>query len=398
VRDVVHQLRALALAALPRMYRPEERLFAFRLRRKNGTMALEGISPRYTAIALLGLAGETEEIATGVLGGQSPREVCEGLIQRAQEADDLGEVALTLWAARVVKHPRAEVALLRLRSMRPAEGRYPTVEVAWALSALTARNGEVADAAEAKAIAGRLLASFRPETALFPHWPAGARVLSFRSHVSCFADLVYPIQALSHYYRATRCSEALEAARACAKRMCDMQGPDGQWWWHYDVRTGRVIESYPVYAVHQHSMAPMALFALQDVCNTDHTDATVKSLKWLTAAPEIGGSLIDTQAGVIWRKVARQEPFKISRRTQALASCLHSSLRVPGLDRAFRPRAIDHESRPYEMGWILYAWTRERICRMPSLATQAELEMRCAGVRSPGLGCALGRCRRQECH
>lgn len=362
MRDVVHQLRALALAALPRMYRPEERLFTFRLRRKNGAMALEGISPRYTAIALLGLAGEAEETATGVLGGQSPREVCEGLIQRAQETGDLGEVALTLWAARVLQHPRAEAALARLGSMRPAEGRYPTVEVAWALSALTAQNGEVADAAEAQAIAGRLLVSFRPETGLFPHWPAGARGLSFRAHVSCFADLVYPIQALSHYYRATRCSEALEAARACAKRMCELQGPDGQWWWHYDVRTGRVIERYPVYSVHQHSMAPMALFALQEACGTDHSDATARSLRWLASAPEIGGSLIDAQAGVIWRKVARREPFKVSRRTQALASRLHPSLRMPGLDLAFRASAVDYESRPYEMGWLLYAWASPVPC------------------------------------
>jgi hypothetical protein len=368
------------------MYRPEEHLFAFRLRRKNGAMALEGVSPRYTAIALLGLAGETEETATGILGGQRPRKVCEGLIQKAQETDDLGEVALTLWAARVLQHPRAEAVLLRLRSMRPAYGRYPTVEVAWALSALTAQNGEVADAAEAEAIAGRLLASFRPATALLPHWPAGARGFSFRSHVSCFADLVYPIQALSHYYRATRCSEALEAARACAKRMCDMQGPDGQWWWHYDVRTGRVIERYPVYAVHQHSMAPMALFALQDACGTDHTDATVKSLKWLASAPEIGGSLIDTQTGVVWRKVARREPFKVSRRTQALASRVHTSLRVPGLDRVFRPNAIDYESRPYEMGWTLYAWTRERICRMPSLSTQREVRFSHLRCREKGVG------------
>lgn len=360
MRDVVHRLRALALAALPRMYRPEERLFAFRLRRKNGAMALEGISPRYTAIALLGLAGETEEIATGVLGGQSPHEVCGGLIQRAQETDDLGEVALTLWAARVLQHPRAEAALDRLRSMRPAEGRYPTVEVAWALSALTAQNGEAADAEEAQAIAGRLLASFRPETALFPHWPAGARGLSFRSHVSCFADLVYPIQALSHYYRATRCSEALEAARACAKRMCELQGPDGQWWWHYDVRTGRVIERYPVYAVHQHSMAPMALAALRHAYGVDYAEAVQRGLRWLTNPPEIPGSLIDDGAGLIWRKVARHEPFKVARSMQALASRLYPSLRVPGLDRLFHPGVVDFESRPYEMGWILHAWARGR--------------------------------------
>jgi hypothetical protein len=355
MQEVVPQLRSLAIRALARMYRPEEHLFAFRLRRKNGAMALEGISPRYTAIALLGLAGETEETATAILGGQSPREVCEGLIQKAQQTDDLGEVALTLWAARALQHPRAEAGLVRLRSMRPAEGRYPTVEVAWALSALTAQNGEVADAAEAEAIAGRLLASFRPDTALFPHWPAGARGLSFRSHVSCFADLVYPIQALSHYYRATRCSEALEAARTCAKRMCELQGPDGQWWWHYDVRTGRVIERYPVYAVHQHAMAPMALAALRHACGTHYAEAVTRGLDWLVRSPEIGGSLMDREAGIIWRKVARQEPLKITRRAQALASRLHPSLRVPGLDRMLPPTYIDYESRPYEMGWLLCA-------------------------------------------
>jgi hypothetical protein len=148
--------------------------------------------------------------------------------------------------------------------------------------------------------------------------------------------------------------------------MCELQGPDGQWWWHYDVRTGRVIERYPVYAVHQHSMAPMALFALQDACGTDHTDAIVKSLKWLTTSPEIAGSLIDTQTGVIWRKVARREPFKVSRRAQALVSRLHPSLRMPGLDLAFRPCAIDHESRPYEMGWFVYVWPRGRVSRVPA--------------------------------
>lgn len=360
MHDVVHQLRALALAALPRMYRPEERLFAFRLRRKNGAMALEGVSARYTAIALLGLAGETEETATGILGGQSPHEVCEGLIERAQETDDLGEVALTLWAARVLQHPRAEAALDRLRSMRPAEARYPTVEVAWALSALTAQNGEVTDAAEAQAIAGRLLASFHEHSALFAHWPAGARGLSFRSHVSCFADLVYPIQALSHYYRATRCGEALEAARACAKRMCELQGPDGQWWWHYDVRTSRMIEGYPVYAVHQVAMAPMALLALREACGEDHSEAVAKGLQWLVDPPEIPGSLIDEEAGIIWRKVARREPLKASRGLQALSSSLHPALRVPGLDLVFRPTFVDYESRPYEMGWILHAWPRSR--------------------------------------
>ena len=90
----------------------------------------------------------------------------------------------------------------------------------------------------------------------------GSDVPKLRGHVSCFADFVYPIQALSYYHQATRDARAAEVAISCAERMCQMQGPEGQWWWHFDIRAGRLVEGYPVYSVHQDSMAPMALFAL----------------------------------------------------------------------------------------------------------------------------------------
>jgi hypothetical protein len=156
--------------------------------------------------------------------------------------------------------------------------------------------------------------------------------------------------------------------------MCTMQGPEGQWWWHYDVRTGRLIEGYPVYAVHQEAMGPMALLALRDAGGADHADAIAKGLDWLARPPEIPGSLIDTQTGIIWRKVARHEPFKVTRTAQALASRLHPSLRVPGLGWVARPGWVDYECRPYEMGWILHAWPRQHVEKLP------------CGQRSAGLG------------
>jgi hypothetical protein len=290
------------------------------------------------------------------------------LIGAAGRAADVGEAALTLWAARALNHTRADEALRRLQSLDPPQASCPTVELSWCLSALTVPGSDVTDAALAEAIARRLLASFHSHSAMFPHWPAGAKAASLRSHVACFADLVYPIQALSYFYMATRSLEAIDAARRCADRMCELQGPEGQWWWHFDVRTGRVIEGYPVYAVHQEAMAPMALFALQDACGVDHTDAVIKGLRWLVDPPEVPDSLIDDQAGIIWRKVARHEPFKATRSVQALASRLHPSLRLPGLNRMFRPTFVDYESRPYEMGWILHAWPMERVFRLKNQA------------------------------
>jgi hypothetical protein len=178
--------------------------------------------------------------------------------------------------------------------------------------------------------------------------------------VCCFADLVYPIQALS--LRAERLEDpaAGGAARRAAELIVRRQGPDGQWWWHYDVRSGDVVEGYPVYAVHQDAMAPMALFAARCATGTDFSDAVHRGLDWLERSPELGGgSLVDEGAALIWRKVARREPGKLSRSLQAAASGLQRGLRVPGLDLIFPPRAIDHEDRPYHLGWLLHAFPAE---------------------------------------
>jgi hypothetical protein len=354
--SLLEHLRRLAVPALARMYRPAERLFAYRLKRTPAGHVLEGLSRRYTAITLIGLATEDNRAAAEALHGQSLDEVCAHLVRSVADAKDLGEVALTLWAARVLQHPAADEALRHLRARKPVEGPFTTVELSWCLAALAVDGSAVRDDGLAEALAGRILALYNPVSELFAHWPTDAQPSFLRAHVACFADLVYPVQALSHYYRLTRNPAALSAARQVADRMCALQGPDGQWWWHYDVRTGRVIEGYPVYAVHQHAMAPMALFAAQDAGAGDYTAGIANGLKWLVQAPEIRGSLIDDQAGIIWRKVARHERFKIVRTAQALASRLHPALRVPAVNWLARPGWIDFESRPYEMGWLLHAW------------------------------------------
>ncbi|MBI4581889.1 MAG: hypothetical protein HY718_19485 [Planctomycetes bacterium] len=360
LNSAVADMRSIALSALPRMYRPDQRLFAFRLRRRRGMDVLEGISRRYTAIVLIGLAGESETLGREILHGNSREEICGGLLDAASRAEDPGEVALTLWAARVLGHPRASVALERLRSMRPDDGPIPTVELAWSLAALAMPGSAADDEALTRRIADRLMASFREVSGLFPHYPEGACPSRFRAHVCCYADLAYPIQALSAFYLATGDERAIDMARRCATRMCELQGSDGQWWWHYDVRTGQVLERFPVYAVHQDGMGPMALLALERAGGDDHTDSIKRGVRWLYEPPELDGSLIDREAQVIWRKVARREPRKLARRLQAAVSSVHSSLRAPGVELLFPPRSVDYETRPYHMGWILHAFAGDR--------------------------------------
>lgn len=357
---MVRRLRSLAVHSLLRMYRPEEQLFAFRLRRNAQSEVLEGVSRRYTATALIGLAGEDRHIAAEVLGNHSPEEVCGRLIAELGESEELGEAALTTWAARMLQHPRSRKAVEALRRMDPAGRAHPTVELSWALTALVVGGSEATDMALAERIADALIGSFRHESGLFPHAPAKKGLSALRAHISCFADFVYPIQALSHYHQATGDAQAADVACRCAARMCQLQGPEGQWWWHFDARTGRVVEGYPVYSVHQDSMAPMALAAVAEACGRDYSESIAKGLAWLSDPPEISGSLIDAERNVIWRKVARREPGRLVRGLQAAAGRLHPAIRLPGVDTAFPPNSVDYETRPYHMGWILYAWHSNR--------------------------------------
>jgi len=352
----------MAVRSLRRMYRPEERLFVFCLRRGDGGVASEGSSRRYTAITLIGLAEEAPRTVAAVLGPHDLGTVYGRLLDDVGQVTNLGDVALTLWAGTAVGHPDRRLAAERLRALHPETKAHPTVELAWVLSALTLDKGAADDLREAAF--HRLLAAFNRHTSVFPHVVGGERRSAFASHVSCFADLVYPTQALSFYAQLTGSTEARDAARACADYMCRMQGADGQWWWHYDYRTGRVLERYPVYAVHQDSMAPMALFAAAAATGQSYDDAIRRGILWLQSSPELqAGSLVDERADLIWRKVARREPNKLSRYAQAFASGVHRNLRVPGLDAFFPPRSVDYEDRPYHLGWVFHAFPPARAAR-----------------------------------
>jgi hypothetical protein len=349
----------MALRGLARMYRREEGLFAFRIRRKRSDVLLEGASLRYTAIALIGLAGEDEAAQAAVLEGAVTRDACVRLVRQVGRLDSLGDVALLLWAASAAGYRDRRPVIDRLFALRPAEAAHPTVEVAWALAALCSEP-DMRGAPLCQRLARRLIDARNPRSGMFPH-RLGARTTGVRDHISCFADLVYPVHALARHAAITHDVDAREAAERGARDICAAQGPGGQWWWHFDRRTGQVVERYPVYAVHQDAMAPMALFAVQDANGVDLTAPVARGLSWLTHAPELrGGSLIDTTADLIWRKAARREPGKLSRYAQAVASRVHSGLRVPGLELLFPPCAVDYEDRPYHLGWLLHAWPAER--------------------------------------
>ena len=359
--DQVFRLLRAGQRGLPWAYDRRSGEFAQTVRRADGpdgmTPRREGTSLRYAAIAALGIGRLDLGDQRAVLAGATAADLVCATGVRAEKQSDPGAVALAAWAAAEVSGADDQRLFSRLDAELSGGRPLPTVDLSWMLTAAVAAGGVGGSLAVAEQATSRLLDT-QGAKGIFPHMsPAGSQN-RWRRHVGSFADQVYPIQALARAYRVSGDPVALDAAEATAQRLCELQGPAGQWWWHYDMRTGDVVERFPVYSVHQHAMAPMALFDLADAGGTDRTREIVGGLRWLDSHPEVDEELVVDRA--IWRKVGRREPAKAARKLSAVTTAVRRGWHVPGLDRAFPADRVDHECRPYELGWLLYAWLPAR--------------------------------------
>jgi hypothetical protein len=362
---LAQRLLTVAESGLPAMLLPGGENFAFTMAGQaapEGTWSLErrGTSARYAAITALGARFLPEDRQRAVLGGHTAEELTGLLIESLPAVTNLGDAALIAWTAAETGHPKLSDALARLAALDDDGRPQYTVEAAWVLSALAAARGTVDVENRFTVARDRLLRARIGDSPLFPHATGPGLVPWYRAHVSCFADQTYPLQALARAHASGGGDpEALAASEACAARICELQGDGGQWWWHYDARRGTVVEGYPVYSVHQHAMAPTALFDLADAGGTDFGVSIRKGLRWMADVPELAGDpepMILDELGVTWRKVYRGDPKKAVRAARGLGTRVAPKLRLKSLDRVFRPTSVDRECRPYEFGWMLFAW------------------------------------------
>jgi hypothetical protein len=365
VIDRVRMYSELAQRGLPASYMPDTAEFSQTVRGSrttpdSGELWREGRNLRYAAIVALGLASLSESAQQSILRGSTAADLVAAARPRAADSTDPGAIALVAWATAEVTGDPDDDLLARL-SRRLTDGHsLPTVDTAWmltaAVAALKATDGTAPHARDIARVARNRLLEAQGEQGIFPHGLPSDSLGHFRAHVGCFADQVYPIQALARLAAYDGDDAALAAANRAAERICALQGEAGQWWWHYDARHGSVVERYPVYSVHQHAMAPMALLDLAQAGGDDHSDSIVRGLDWLTTHPEVDEELISEEESQIWRKVGRREPAKAARKISAVTTSIKAGWHLPGIDALFPPNRIDRECRPYELGWLVYAW------------------------------------------
>lgn len=354
--ELIQELVQLSASGLEKLYDRENNLFCFRGIKSRDALVLDGQSLRYTIISLMGLHRLKN---TGLSTSMDTESLTKSLLETRATINSIGDLGLLLWLCSMVYPSRVEeiVSMLSIHDALDKYGdsmRGKTTELAWFLTGLSEAAlalGENADSMQVPATRcyHRIVENYGGK-GIFGYQGNSIRSGRIRRRIGCFADQVYPIYALCKYARAFHREDALNIAAACGKRLCQLQGPFGQWWWHYDSKTGATFGHYPVFSVHQDGMAPMALFALGEAIGMNFDRNIYEGLDWITGHNEIGLNMIDRKYNMIWRCVSVNKFSRISREFLAMAFSRHPQLPPSGELTAL------YECRPYHLGWLLYAF------------------------------------------
>lgn len=351
----IHQLNEMALKGLPQMFNHEKRLFCYKLKKSPVGVVQEGLSPRYTMMTLMGFHRVEQN------GGVAPfasKPIFENLLADTNWIDNVGDLGLLLWTCALLD-PERVLELSRRLDVKSALNRFRnarqnrTVHLSWLLAGLshaTLANPECS--LELRPVAtetyGRLLRN-QGDEGFFGSFAKNASLVGFiRGEIGSFADQVYPIYCFTRYAQAFGDAKATERALDCALAICEEQGSLGQWWWHYNSSSGRVINGFPVFSVHQHGMAPMALLTLGEAIQSDFGPWIHKGIDWISNN-ELAFEMRDFDVNVIWRCIERPESHKYW--NAVLEAMTHRGHR-----ESRHNLKVLYECRPYELGWLLYAF------------------------------------------
>jgi len=359
VNPDVCELNRMSVQGLVPMFVPDKQLFCFRLVRTSQGLVSEGLSPRYTIMTLLGLR-ELER--TGARTPFDTNAIYASLAQDVSWIQGAGDLGLLIWLTAAFAPDQID-GLFRRCGVETALDRYTdarearTMELAWFLAGVShaalACPEKLPDLRTLADKAYRRLEKNQGRSGFFGHLNATKSVAGFlRGRIGSFADQIYPIYAMSKFAVAFQQEAPSKRALDCAKAICEAQGELGQWWWLYDSQSGRVSSKYPVYAVHQQGMAPMGLLAAEEATGHNFQEPIYKGLRWITGANELGEDMRDMSQNLIWRCIYPHQKYS------KYLNIVRSLARMPSGTPSKADLRILYEDRPYELGWLLYAFGR----------------------------------------
>jgi len=177
----------------------------------------------------------------------------------------------------------------------------------------------------------------------------------YRRRVASFGAVTYFLRALHEAATAFGDEDADQLFTAGLERTLALQGPLGDWPWMIDPVSGRSLDRYPVFAVHQDSMAMLFLLPALDRGVVGARQALDRSLDWALGRNELGIPMyVDDPIFVAFRSIERRERAPRARRY--LRSSANVLMRRSGETERAPALRLNSECRSYHLGWILYAW------------------------------------------
>jgi PAS domain-containing protein len=175
-----------------------------------------------------------------------------------------------------------------------------------------------------------------------------------RSRVVSFGGTVYFLRSVYEYGTLSGTPRPARLFESGVRAMLELQGPRGEWPWMISVRTGIPLDFYPVFGVHQDSMAMLFLLPALDDGLVDVESAIARSLAWSLGDNELGEPMYGRDRFFAYRSIRRDQLlFRERRFARSLARALVDR---PGSLTGGRGVAVNRECRSYHLGWILYAW------------------------------------------
>jgi hypothetical protein len=268
------------------------------------------------------------------------------------EIANCGDHGLLLVLLSSLDKPTSTTALSLHRVERALEGGPAALnmqELAWMLWGTTAWAREP----RAQALADRLFEVIRtrfvhPESGMPRH-----SLRRYRAHTVSFGSVVYFLRAMYEYGETFHDDRARELFARCLDRVLSLQGDDGGWPWLLDVRSARPIDVYPIFSVHQDSMAMLFLLPARERHGIEVDAAIERSIGWNLGCNELGASLVrDEPCPWFYRSIERAERWPRARRYLRGLGPARGAGGAAGAHVRF-----NRECRSYHLGWVLYVWS-----------------------------------------
>jgi hypothetical protein len=248
------------------------------------------------------------------------------------------------------KSSPAEVWLERVRDRVSDPRTLNMQDLAWALwgACGAARAGLAGAEDTARAIFAAVRRDFVSRKSGLPRHTTSR----YRRDIVSFGSLVYFLRAMHEFALTFDDRSAAELFEAGVARALVFQGPRGEWPWLIRTSTGAVVDPYPVFSVHQDSMALLFLLPAVDRGISGAVDAVPRSLAWCYGANELSEDFYVEEPFFAYRSIER---VGSAPRLRRYVRALTEPTRRAATFDAGRVR-VNRECRSYHLGWILYVW------------------------------------------